>query len=264
MHHDEKLEFLKAQISNVEEAANAVLFPQLQYSDLVPVKKTEALGVQEYQGSKFDFSFTDDEIEAAMAAGVDLSTDKATGTRRVMERTINEIVLKGDLYHNWPGLINAPSPQTLKVTSEVDWSEAPSDQIIDDINRLVEGTRRYGGELADTLVLPLTTASRLASQPFLGKTLLETIKEVTVYTGMTGRPLSIRAVPDLEDAGIAKTRRAIAYWRDSSVLRLHLPTACAFREPERQNQGRYVVPGYFRTSGLKIVRPEGIRYLDGI
>ena len=265
MNHNQHLEFLKAQLPNLHEDANAVLFPQFQYSNLVPVKNTEAFGVQKYQGAKFDFSFTDDEIENAIAAGVDLSTDGATGIRRVMERTINGIVLEGELRYDWPGLFNAPGPDRLTVKDERDWSDKSELEILEDLNRLVRGAGHYGGELADTLLLPWTTYSQLDSQIFLnGKTLLQNIKEVTVYSGITGKHLSIRAVPALENAGLPSARRAIAYWRDSSVLRLHLPTACAFGDPVEEGRGRYVVPGYFRTSGLKIARPQGIRYLDGI
>ena len=263
---NENLEFLRAQIPKLQEAANAVLFPQFQYSNLVPVKNTEALGVQRYQGSKFAFSFTEDEIETAMAAGVDLPTDGATDIRHIMERTINEITIEGDLYHNWSGLINAFGPKittAASVDGETSWVEKSSDQVIEEVNGLILGSAKW--ELADTLLLPLSTFSRLASEPFVnGKSLLRNIEEVTVYTGISGLPLTIRALPALETAGHARSRRAIAYWRDSSTLRLHLPVSCAFGEPEASHSGRYVVPGTFRTSGLKIVRPERIRYLDGI
>ena len=262
MPEETHLEFIRLQLPRLKEAAYSAGPDHWNYSALVPVREEEALGVYEFKNPKFDIRFTGGEIESAITGGFDLPVDRAVGALRAMERRIYEIAIEGDRPRDWSGITNSFAVHRIQTN---EWTEKSPDQVIDEVGGIIyDNSGRYG-RLANTLLLPPTMSSRLASQSFLnGASLLQNLKEANPYTGMTGKCLMIRSVPALEEKGTNGERRAVAYWRDSSVLGLHLPTACAFGEPEADGQGGYVVHGHFRTGGLKISEPEEIRYLDGI
>lgn len=262
MPEEANLEFLRLQIPRLTEAATSAVSEYGHYSDLVTVREEEALGVDLFENPSFNIRFTKGEIESAIANESDLPLWRAVRARRAMERRIYMITTEGDPAREWLGIINSFA---VHGTLTNEWAEKSPEQVIDEVGRIIYDDSGGYGRLADTLLLPSTTFSQLASQPFLnGASLLKNLKEANPYTGMTGECLTIRMVPALETAGTNGERRAVAYWRDSSALRLHLPTAYAFGEPEADGQGGYVVHGHFRASGLKISEPEEIRYLDGI
>ena len=74
----------------------------------------------------------------------------------------------------------------------------------------------------------------------------------------------IRAMRGLEAAGASADARMVAYRRDPSVLKLHIPMPHRFLPVYQDGPLNYVVAGVFRLGGLDIRRPAEVRYVDGI
>ena len=64
--------------------------------------------------------------------------------------------------------------------------------------------------------------------------------------------------------GAAGVARMVAYRRDPSVLKLHIPMPHRFLPVFQPNPLRFEIPGVFRLGGLDIRRPKEVRYGDGI
>ena len=229
------------------------------------------------------YRYTIEELsQAMMVPGVNLTSERAEQARRSCEEYIDNIVTRGDTTKGWDGLINratatsaanATTGQVVLVSASGSgaaryWSAKSPDEIIRDINDLLSGvyvdSRQV--EMADTLLLPVAAFTDLASRRLsdVATTVMRFIEESNIYTAVTGMPLMIRTMRGLEDAGAGNVGRAIAYKRDPSVLRLHMPMPHRFLQPMQKGPLMYEVPGIFRLGGLEIRRPGAIRYMDGI
>ena len=147
------------------------------------------------------------------------------------------------------------------------------DNIIRDVNDVLTGiySNSLQVEMADTLLLPIPAFTDLASRRLTdtGTTVMQFIERSNIYTATTGMPLMIRTMRGLENASMTtgdtdNAGRAIAYRRDPSVLRLHMPMPHRFLAPMQTAPLVYEIPGIFRLGGLEIRRPGAMRYLDGI
>jgi hypothetical protein len=143
-----------------------------------------------------------------------------------------------------------------------------ADEILADINAaiLANATATLYTSISDTLLLPFTKINTLATRR-LGDTtmtVLEFVRMNNTYTAMTGLPLTIRGVRGLETAGAGSTNRMIAYRKDPSVLKLHIPMPHQFMPVFQKGPLRWEVPGVFRLGGLDIRRPAEVKYRDNI
>jgi hypothetical protein len=120
--------------------------------------------------------------------------------------------------------------------------------------------------MADTILLPVQAMTIAATKriPNTMQSVLDYLTTKNVYTQITGRPLTIRAVRGLETAGQGGSGRMIAYRRDPQVLKAHIPMTHRFLPVWQTGPLIYDVPGIFRIAGLEIRRPKSVRYVDGI
>jgi hypothetical protein len=95
-------------------------------------------------------------------------------------------------------------------------------------------------------------------------TILDFLLTKNAYTLVTGRPLTVRAVRGLGYSAADGSGRMIAYRRDPSVLKLHLPMTHRFLPPIQTGPLVFDVPGIFRLGGLEVRRPGAIRYMDKV
>ena len=148
------------------------------------------------------------------------------------------------------------------------WSGKTAEEIVKDINSLI--TNVYTGskaiEMANTVLVPIEQFSVLSSKmiPNTVVSVLEYVRANNTYTATTGSPLMVRGLLELDGAGASSADRAIAYSRDPSVLRLHLPMPHRFLPANNINGLKFSVPGIFRTAGLEVLYPKAMRYMDGI
>jgi hypothetical protein len=209
--------------------------------------------------------------QAMMIPGMNLSADRAMAARRAYEEFVDDVALNGAAEKNLSGLINYPGITTVDaplVGGKDEWSQKSADEILSDVNFILAGmwTNSKTVELADTLLLPVETMALIATKR-LGDTtmtVLNFLLQNNIYSHVTGRPLTIRAVRGLETAGEGGNGRLIAYRRDPQVLKMHIPMTHRFLPVWQTGPLVFDVPGIFRLAGLEIRRPGAVRYLDGI
>jgi hypothetical protein len=136
------LGFLTSQVSSIEATVVKVLYPDIQYPQLIPVDTSanewaksvtwfsmDKLGraqwfqhlandmpLADVQRTKFEqgiemagigYRYDLEEIgQAMMIPGMNLTTDKAEAARRAAEEFIDDIALRGSTVRNWTGLFN--------------------------------------------------------------------------------------------------------------------------------------------------------------
>lgn len=220
------------------------------------------------------YRYTLEELGVAQMTGQPLSTDRASAARLAYEQFVDDSALRGKAEKGISGLINYPGVSRVDVAtipgtpSRTTFYEKTADEIAADVNAAITGqyldTKTI--ELADTVLLPINAMTYIATKR-LGdteNTVLSWLMRNNVYTFQTNRPLTIRGVRGLENAGVGGTGRMIVYRRDPQVLKLHIPMTHRFLPVWRRSPLAYDVPGIFRLSGLEIKRLGAVRYVDGI
>ena len=217
----------------------------------------------EWKGLAYDWS--DREIGRAMLVGLPLSDRKVRTSFRIWEEIKDNVFIMGDSAKGWDGMINNSSitPSTLTGT----FATQTALVIADDINNLLGGVWTSTNQVryADTLLLPPVQANILATKPIgddADKSVMDYIKNYNIYTQMTGNPLMIRTLRQLDGAGAGGVDRIIAYSRDMDVLRYHVPQELQFLEPQRRAD-TWVYYGHGVLAGLEIMEPTAVRYGDG-
>jgi hypothetical protein len=239
------------------------------FADIVRTKFEQGLEM-----AGIGYYYTLEELGVAMQVpNMNLTAERGDAARRAYEEFMERIAFTGDVTKGWTGLINdltvtaGTAPATGTGNSPL-WSTKTGDQMAADINLILTGiyTASNTVEMADTLLLPITSFTTLATTRVSNTTAsaLGWVQEYNTYTAITGQQLTIRAVRGLETAGSGGTARMVAYRNDPSILKLHLPMPHKFLGVMQVTPLRYDVPGIFRTGGLEIRRPGSVRYLDGI
>ena len=205
--------------------------------------------------------------QALMIPGLNLTFRKAASARFNMEKFLDAIALNGDADKGYDGLFNQTN--VTKSNSAIgNWSGATPAQILADVNTVVGGV--YSGSnttyMADTLLIPPAEFSRLAGTqlPDTSISLLEYVQKANVYTASTGRPLTIRGIPGLENAAAGSRGRAVAYANNERNLVFHMPMPHTFLPVWQKSPLGFEVPAIARTGGLEIRRTPAFRYLDQI
>lgn len=220
-----------------------------------------------------------EEIAQAQMLGHNLNADKARYCRLAAEQFIDQAALFGDSSVSFTGLLNnatvtagpaaATGIQNGAVASTL-WVNKTPDQILADVNGMLAGIwiATNTVEMADTLLLPL------AAWQYISTTRLNQLSETTIlewlrvnngFTAETGVPLTMKPIRGLDTAGVGASARVVAYWRDPSVVKMHIPMPFRFVGTPMQTRPLYFeIPGIFRIGGVDIRRPGAFRYLDGV
>lgn len=216
-----------------------------------------------------------EEVQMALMYGINLSSDKADLAQRLAEERIEQIAWIGDPLKGFTGLVNSSTPTATTAPADgtgsaTTFASKTPDQVLRDINAVLTGmfTGTLGVEMADTILLPYSVLLDISTRRIDAvnqTTILEWIERNNIYTRTTGRPLLIRGVfSHLETAGSGSTKRMVAYKRDPSVVKMHIPMPFRFLPVWQVGPMRFQVPGIFRIGGVDIRRPKAFRYLDGI
>ena len=297
------LGFVTSQTSYIERQVNEIQYPDIQYPQLVPVDTSAnpwAKTVTYYSADKYGkadwingnaddipmagtemarnetavytagigYGYGLEEISQAQMLGINLPAQDALAARRAYEEMVDRVAIYGDASKGFYGLINAPSV-TAGTAVTGNWDTATPAQILADINSELIG--QYNATLntamADTLLLPygrwLLLTTRMVSD-LATETLFSWITRNNAYTAATGQPLKIRAIRGLDTAGAGGTARMVAYRRDPSVVKIHIPMPHRFLPVYQAGPIRWEVPGIFRLGGVDIRQPLLFSYTDGI
>lgn len=294
--------FVISQTAHVEAGVYQIKYADIQYPQLIPVDTSASpfaktvtyfsadkagvanwingnagdIPMADVEHSQFETSvFTAgigygygwEEINQAQMLNMNLSADKANAARRAAEEMIDRVALFGDAAKGFSGLLDHPDV-TATPAGVGDWPSADPDEIIADVNDALSTIQVATNNiiLADTLLLPFERWNLIASTRLTetSMTVLEFIRQNNVYTAQTGAPLTIRAMRNLETAGVSATMRLIAYRRHPEVLKLHIPMMHRFLPVWQSSPLRWDVPGVMRFGGLDIRLPKEVSYIDGI
>ncbi|MEQ1716254.1 MAG: major capsid family protein, partial [Hyphomicrobium sp.] len=157
-----------------------------------------------------------EEINQARMLGMNLPGDKAAAARRAYEEMTEKVAFFGDAAKSFKGLTNYVGITTVAAPNGAAasplWSSKTPNEILNDMNNLVAGIyiNSLTTEMADTIVLPLASFSYISVTPvnnLSSMTILEYIKQNNIFTATTGRPLTIKAMRQLDTAGAGATKR---------------------------------------------------------
>ena len=220
------------------------------------------------------YRYTLEEIGfAQMIPGTNLTTERASAAKFAYETFVDKVAFLGDTNKGWFGLTNNTDVTRVDAAatgtgSSKLWSTKSADQIIQDVNDALTGI--YTGtatvEMADTLLLPpaalvTLSTSRLSNT---ADNALSYLMKYNIVTLQTGQPLTIRGVLGLETAGQGGVGRMVAYLKDPSVIKMHIPMMHRFLPIWQTGPMVFDIPGIFRLGPVEIRRPGAVRYVDGI
>lgn len=229
------------------------------------------------------YQYNIEEVNTALQIQASLPNRRARAARLAYTKFMYDLTLKGDTEKGLGGLINyggvptiiVPADGTGGVTFWVNSSgvgtKTPA-QIVRDINIALQGISlaTYETELADTILLPVEAYNYIAATPYSAttmETILSFVMRTNIYTLTTGRPLTIRTVRELGNAGVgdaAGTGRMVVYKNDQDYVKLHLPMPHQFLPVYQDGPLNWTIPGIFRTGGVELLTTAAFRYVDGI
>ena len=210
-----------------------------------------------------------EELAHAQMYGIRLTDERADAARRAYERYVDNTAFLGRAKLGKTGLVNTASVTVLPAVNG-DWVNpaTTADEILADVNAVLSSIvlGSNGIEQANTILIPQAQYQAIATKrldPTMTTTVMEHIQRSNLYTIRTGQALTIRAVWGLETAGAGSTTRMVAYRRDPSVVKLHIPMPLRWL-PAEHRLLKYEIPGIFRLGGVEVRRPGAMRYMDGI
>lgn len=288
------LAFAVSQQSHIETGVLKRKYPAIRYAELIPVDTSanpfaasvthfsqDSVGKAKFMNGKADdiplvdvlrqkfeagvndagigYSFSVTEIGQAQMMGQNLSADGAEAANMAFQQLVDEVAFVGDTQLGVQGLLNTTGITTAAAAKT--FAASTPQEILAEVNGTLTSimTATNGVEMADTLLLPLAQYGDIATRQISADssmTVLQFIQQSNVYTAMTGQPLTIVATHRL-------TGKMVAYKRDPSVVKMHMPMPLRFLAP--QPVGLQInVPGMFRFAPINIRTPGAIRYKTGL
>lgn len=302
--------FVRSETQNIEAEVYKIKYPAFEYGSYIPVVTEgspwasgttfytmDTVGKTEWLGNEAnDVPYTDllrgtgsapyyarggayrwslMELNRAAMLGISLGTEKASGTRMVMERFLFDLAMTGDSEKSMKGMINNASVTAGDVaangtdTLNTAWSGKTADQIIADIRIGFDAIRTATREtyLPDTLALPPNTYSLLATKRLSsgGDGTMSVLDYIsTVFGKAYNTPFTIRSLRQLTGADAGGDGRGVLYQRTREVLRFHLPRPFEFQPIFQKNSLEWEQVGFAVTGGTEVRIPAAMLYLDGI
>jgi hypothetical protein len=245
----------------------ALLTDKSQRFPRVDVKGVETPLPVRMIGDAYGYSFM--EIKGAAKAGVPLEAERANRARKAMFVELDRIAFMGDTLAGLSGLFQHASVTSATALghegsgTDTTWAEkitTPS-EIIADLNApfIAITAATNGIEKPDTVVLPNTSYTQIASTPYgtnSDKTILQWWQNAN--PGKT-----VVSSHYLETAGASSSKRMVVYKRDPDVVELLNPLGFYQFEPRREG-AEYIRECLMTTVGIVMRFPKACYYLDGI
>jgi hypothetical protein len=295
--------FIARQLEMIRKGLYEIRYPELKARRLVPHDFNFSPGMQEYTARSIDvagepavskdqpddvptvelkvgsatmsmfnlvlaYSYSDQDAENAMFAGMPLATMKAKAVRDQMARRLDNIAFVGEsTMSGVTGLLNSSgtttysTPATGAGASKL-WDNKDSDQILLDLNgagdQIITDTKEV--EEPDTWLLPLT-AHRLIANKRVGDGTSATI--LRYFLDNRDTPVTVEKTAKSETLGGSSTRRMCVYKNDPSKLQMIVPVEFRQKQPEIRGF-KVVVNCMMRTGGVALWLPKSVCYADGI
>jgi len=209
--------------------------------------------------------YSDDDIQATVHLGEDLSKEQIQTVTETSEQEMNELIAYGRTTDGTPsgfeGFVNHSAALNSFSPYRLDASSTPT-QILamlnDAVTSVVKLTKQV--ERPDVLLLPVEKYHYLISariDPTLPETILEQFFKKTPYIK------DIFPVNELEGAGIGGTDIMIAYKRDRTRVKARVMQPLTWNNWERKSLG-YERIAFFKYGGLVVYRPLSMHIVTGI
>ena len=133
-----------------------------------------------------------------------------------------------------------------------------ADIVNEALNAVYDDTNQV--RLADTLCLPVEQMNLIATKPIgdnANRSVLAYIRENNIYTQMTGNPLMIRTLRQLETAGAGSTDRMIAYAEGHGRAALPRTAGASVPGAAAPVHDTYVYYGHGVLAGLEVHGADG-------
>lgn len=219
------------------------------------------------------YRYTLEEIGQAMMTNVNLTSERALAANRAYQEFVDRMFRVGDANKGVKGMLNNPlvaitMAATTGTGSSALWSTKTADQMVADVQAAL--TTIYQGsstvEMADTILLPIANMQLLANTRVTNTfgNALDYLSKYNLYTYTTGTPLKVMGLLNLDTLGSGGTGRMVAYRRDPSIVKLHIPMIHRFLPVWQTGPLTFDVPGIFRMGSVEIRRPGAFSYVDGI
>lgn len=228
-------------------------FPRVEMSVSSVTQKIVSLGDS--------YSFSMQDIRAAMMAGTQLEAAKSQIARRAIWRKEEDLACLGSTEHGIQGLLDHSAiPAT---TAAGAWTAATPDAIASDVAALTSNMRDVTADIysPDTLLLPSTRYSVIA-QRRMGTD----GSSMTILAWLlANNPWIKRIIPwrKLNTAGAGGTPRALAFASGSSIAEI-LVSQEYEETPAQLNGMAYTIFGHERCGGMVIRQPLALRKLNGL
>jgi hypothetical protein len=219
------------------------------------------------------YRYTLEELgQAMMVPGLNLTAERAESARFAYEQFMDRLVRFGSASKGFTGLFNNTN---VPVTDAIGdgtgnsplWADKTADQMIRDVNGAL--TNVYVGsntvEMADTVLMSVANMQLLSNTrvPNTYGNALDYLAKYNTYTNITGNPLTIRGVLNLDTGGHGGSSRMVAYRKDPRVVKLHVPMVHRFLPVWQTGPITFDIPGIFRVGSVEVRRPLAFSYVDG-
>lgn len=229
----------------------------------VDVKGSES--TQKLVGIRASYRYTIQEMRAGMLAGQPLDVRKAMAARDVIERRLDDIILKGYAAVGLNGLLTLTSTNSYTIPNGAAgsklWSKKTALEVLADLNGLVNKIVSDSLEVEepDTLLLPLSAYTEVTTRPIgldANKTIAEFFLKNTPYVKQ------LVSTHKSETAGSGSTRRMVAYNRDAMKLEALIPQEFEQFAPETRGM-TISIECHARSGGVVPYFPQSIGLADG-
>lgn len=226
------------------------------------------------KASGIAYGWDDQEVERAQKMQRNLSGDRIKAAYDVAEREKESVVLNGNTNYGWHGLItNRPtgSDAFSTVASASPWAAGNSRLAYSTIKQAF--TKIYADTnqvfMPDTLLLPVSAGTFLfepmedsSGNSMVGMSVMSYLRTNNPYTAMTGNPLMIKMINELDKAD-SDSPMGLMYDSSEEVLRLIVAQDLTFTGPQRQafNNMWY---GRMKLGGVQIFHPKAFCTITGI
>ena len=237
--------------------------------DLPLVDVENALSSSKVFQSGIAYEYSIDELRKAQALRINLDQTKMQQAVRGVQEHIQEVAFTGNSARSITGLFNDALVNVQTSTSDFSNDAQAARVFLQNIMSTMWQSSKMVN-VANLLLLPPSVFALLDNTPSIVvangaayQTELQFLKNNNIYTSITGAPLNIRAVNQLETAGANGGLRCVAYELNDENLALPMSVSQRFLPPQPR-QLMLNIPSECRFGGVGLRYPGAFIYGDNL
>lgn len=246
-----ELQFLGPNSGDVKAAQTA-------YAQGAHALKTAALG----------YGYSLEEIGQAMFLGTNLDSERAMGTRRLVEQGLNKLALLGNAEAGYEGLYNnsAISKETAASTLKTLIAAIGTNGVQPIVTFFKNAINKVYVTNTNTTYRPTNVTLTPEEFELLDSTIIPNGSNETVMQFLIRnlRNVDINDDVNLIGAGASDTARMVVHTNSRECAKFHLNMPLRFLQPATADNLNFFVPAIVRTGGTEIRIPKTMHYVDGI